>query len=199
MNRSSCVVSAACLLLVTGSGAAPAGDAGIGGIVPCTISAWSTDKGSMGLKVRAGPSASAAIIARLPPPVEVDGYTFAPEVSITGSKSGWFRIDRATMDNYVEEREPKVVFKGEGWVSGRLLGLQLNDMDLHHGPSESAPMVRTLLKDAPDGKTHGPDSFVVDRLNDCQGDWVEVEGSFLGAYLRGWAKGTCSNQVTTCP
>ena len=83
-------------------------------------------------------------------------------------------------------------------MSGRRLGLLLNDTELHHGPSESAPVVAKLFKDDA-GEAHGPDSFLVDRLNACEGKWVEVEGTFLGTHRRGWARGTCANQVTTCP
>ncbi|MDP2334450.1 MAG: SH3 domain-containing protein [Reyranella sp.] len=193
------VLPATCLLLVTASGVVSEVDADSAGIAPCAISAWSTDRDPRGLDVRAGPGTGSPVIARLPPPLEVAGYTFAAEVSITGSKDGWFRIDSAILNDYVDAREPEVVFKGEGWVSGRRLGLLLNHGDLHRGPTGSAPVVARLVKEDPDGKRHGPDSFIVDRLDACRGNWVEVEGTFLGARLRGWATGTCSNQVTTCP
>ena len=49
-----------------------------------------------------------------------------------------------------------------------------------------------------DGNVAGADSFRVARLIACQGDWVQVEGTFIDTHLTGWAAGTCSNQVTTC-
>ncbi|HEU5020036.1 MAG TPA: hypothetical protein VFT69_18910, partial [Pseudolabrys sp.] len=116
---------------------------------------------------------------------------FAAEVSITGSKDGWFRIHEATINNYGFENAPTRVFKGTGWVSGRHLGLLLNRNYLYRDSSERAPVVAKLGS--------GPDSFVVDRLVACRADWVKVEGTYLGTRLRGWARGTCANQATTCP
>ena len=163
--------------------------------VACTISAWSRATDPKGLNVRAGPGTDALVIAWLPPPIKVEDYAFAVEVSITGSKDGWFRINKAILDNYVGEQEPKVIFEGKGWVSGHLLALTVNATNLRGGPSEDTPVVARLLG----ARGEGPDSFAVDRLYACQVDWVEVEGTFAGDRLRGWTRGTCANQVATCP
>jgi hypothetical protein len=195
-RRPVCVVFAlGLLLMMTESGPASSGRGDKMDSVACTISAWSTDTDPKGLKVRAGPGPDAPVVARLPPPIKVEDYAFAAEVSITGSKDGWFRINKAILDNYVGEQEPKVVFEGEGWVSGRLLGLTVNATNLRRGPSRNTPVIARLSS----AKGEGPDSFAVDRLYACQGDWVEVEGTFVGHRLRGWTRGTCANQVTTCP
>jgi hypothetical protein len=120
------------------------------------------------------------------------------EVSITGSKDGWFRIDDAVLIDY-DSGGTTDVFAGEGWVSGRQLGLLLNDSDLHTAPSVDSPVVAHLLHEDADGNLSGADSFDVTRLISCQGSWVQVDGTFIDTHLTGWATRTCSNQVTTCP
>jgi hypothetical protein len=193
-----CIFSAVGLLLV-GSRPASAG-ADSTDIVVCKIAAWSTDKDPKGLNVRVGPGTKNPVIARIPPPREIEGEEFAAEVSITGSKDGWFRIESAVLPDYIED-DDKDVFKGVGWVSGRQLGLLLNNRYLHTEPSATSPIVARLFKDykGPNDLGGGPDSFIVDRLYACQDHWVEVGGTFLGTRLHGWTRGTCANQVTTCP
>ena len=173
-------------------------------IVSCEISAWSTDPDPAGLNVRAAPASDAAIIGNLPTSREVGGESFATEVSITGSKDGWLRISEGWVLDYIFDDPTEIVFKGEGWVSGRHLGLLLNYRYLHGGPAADTPVLATLAG-ASDGLRYGPDSFLVERIHACRGRWVEVDaaltidGTVLGPDLRGWTVGTCSNQVTTCP
>ncbi|MFD1944263.1 SH3 domain-containing protein [Paradevosia shaoguanensis] len=163
-------------------------------VAVCTISAWVNDPDPNGLNVRAGPSRDAAVIGRLP----LDDDHFPAKVSIIGAQDGWFRIDKAVLDDYTDT-QPKVVFEGEGWVSGRLLSLLVNDPDLHAAPWAESPVVAHLFYQDAYGSVAGADSFGVTRLITCQGDWVQVEGTFIDTQLTGWATRTCSNQVTTCP
>jgi hypothetical protein len=146
--------------------------------------------------VHDGPGSGFPVIAELPAPVEIYGDPFAPEVTITGAQDGWFRIEDAVVIDYAGDKPTAVVFQGEGWVPGGSLGLLLNHLHLYAGPSMNTEKVARLL-DEDEGA--GPDSFLVDRLHACEGDWVEVEGDFVGKRHRGWTVGTCSNQVTTCP
>lgn len=183
----------------------PATKAALSGVEACAISAWSTDPDPKGLNVRAAPNGSAKIVGTLPAPRDIAGDRFATEVSVTGSKGGWLRISEAHVIDYVGDGPTEIVFEGEGWVSGRHLGLALNQSDLYGGPSAASARVATLVGEDPDGLAYGPDSFRVDRIHACRGDWVEVEGAIAidgnpaGPRLRGWTRGTCSNQVTTCP
>lgn len=158
-------------------------------IASCAISAWSNDTDVNGLNIRSAAGADAPVIGQVP----MDG-----EVSITGSQNGWFRIDQAVLVDY-DTGEAATVFTGEGWVSGRLLGLLLNDVDLRSAPSEDSEVVAHLFHEDANGNVAGADSLMVTRLIACQGDWVQVDGTFIGAPLTGWTTGTCSNQVTTCP
>ena len=173
-------------------------------IVSCAVSAWSTDPDPAGLNVRAAPDRNAAIIGNLPAARDVGGESFATEVSITGSKDGWLRISQGWVLDYIFDEPTEIAFEGEGWVSGRHLGLLLNYRNLHGGPSSDTPVVATLAG-TNEGFRYGPDSFLVERIHACRGDWVEVEGALTvdgvarGPTLRGWTARTCSNQVTTCP
>jgi hypothetical protein len=191
---SCCGFAAALLAIGAGDAVAASGD-----IAACNISAWSTDPDPAGLNVRAGPGADTAVIARLPAPLKVEGYTFGAEVSITGSKDGWFRIEKAVLEDYVGDQKTKVLFEGEGWVTGRFLSLTVNAIDLRRDPSSSAPVVTRLIGEDAEGVGAGPDSFAIERLEACEGNWVKIEGTFLGSAFNGWTTGTCSNQVTTCP
>lgn len=192
-------VTVALLFLVVAQSGIASAEADAADVSACAISAWSSDREPAGLNVRAGPAADARVIGLLPPPIEAEGYEFATEVSITGSKDGWFRIDKATVNNYLSDDKPEVVFEGEGWVSGRLLALILNAGELRRDAAQDAAIVARLVGETAEGQGAGPDAFLVDRLHACRGDWVKVEGSFLGTSYTGWTTGTCSNQVTTCP
>lgn len=163
----------------------------------CTITAWSTDKDPGGLNVRAGPGTEHPVIGTVPPPYKVETETFAAEVTITGSKDGWFRITAAIVNNYITDDPPEIAFEGEGWVSGALLGLWVEGLRLRSTPSHDAA-VAADFSEKRDGD-YGPDYFTVERLHACQGYWVEVEGTYLGKRYRGWTDDTCASQVTTCP
>lgn len=173
-------------------------------IEACTVSAWSTDPDPQGLNVRAAPAADAPVIGNLPAAREVGGEHFATEVSITGSKDGWLRISEGWVLDYIFDEPIDFVFRGEGWVSGRHIGLRLNHRHLYAGPSADTAVVATMVGSLDRGR-YGPDSILVERIHACRGDWLEVEGVLtldgvsIGPRLRGWTAGTCSNQVTTCP
>lgn len=162
----------------------------------CEFSAWSTDDDLGGLGVRANPDPESALIARLPPPIVLHGDTFRSQVSITGTRDGWFRIDKAWLYNYATDEDSERDFD-EAWVSGRFLGLSVESANLRSAPSHDAPLAADF-SEMRDGD-YGPDYFDVQRLHACTGYWVEVEGDYLGERFRGWTEDTCSSQVTTCP
>lgn len=188
--------SIALLLVVAGSAPVSAMDTDEAGVASCKISAWSTDKDPDGLNIRAAPGTDSPIIGKIPPPTLLEGDPFAAEVRITGSKDGWFRIGIAYFTDYYWHKKDQVYFEGEGWVSGRYLGLSIEGRHLYRDPSHTAPVVADLYKEIERG---GPDFFVIERLHACRGYWLEVEGTFFGARLRGWTRDTCASQVTTCP
>lgn len=165
----------------------------------CRIRAWSTDTDPDGQNVRAGPGTTYAVIGNLPAPQQMDDTGFATEVSIVGSQDGWFRIDAATIDNYIADNGPDVVFQGDGWVSGRLLGLSVEGNYLFMEPSRHAPVTLDLS-----GRPEIPSDtdyagLELERLHACMGDWAEVEVKHIDERFRGWTDDICSSQVTTCP
>jgi hypothetical protein len=190
MHNRTCLSTLAAVALMAAASPAAAEDSP----AECGISAWTL--GADEVDVREGPGTDFPVIAKLPPPVEVEGDPYFPELSVTGSKEGWFRVEEAIVIDYIGDDPTEIVFEGDGWVSGSSLGLLLNHHSLYAGPSTDARVIASL-SDPEAGA--GADTFVVDRLHACQGDWVEVEGDFLGTRRRGWTVGTCSNQVTTCP
>lgn len=165
----------------------------------CRMRAWSTDTDPNGQNVRTGPGMEHAVIGRLPPPQEIGGVSFATEVSIVGSQDGWFRIDAATINNYIVDDGPDPVFEGDGWVSGRLLGLSVEGGYLFTAPTRHAPLALNLAENRK--LRQGPDypGLRLERLHACMGDWAEVEVTDLGKRVRGWTNDICSSQVTTCP
>lgn len=189
-------------LLVAGTASGPASAAAVGpaGIVACSINAWRPDKDHKGLDIHAGPGTDTAVRARIPPPIEVGDKEIAIRIGITGWKDGWFRVDDAWwLPKDAGAPNIRFVFSGEGWVFTDQLRVSLADTYLYREPSDIAPLVAILDKDLPDGEEAGPDRFTVERLVGCRADWVKVEGTYLGTRLRGWARGTCANQATTCP
>ncbi len=187
---------AAAPLLETCAGQAP--ETGVATTTICRMSAWSSDPDPAGLNVRAGPGTDYAVIGRLPPPQDIGGMSFATEVSIVGSRDGWFKIDAATINNYIVDYGPDPVFEGEGWVSGRLLALSIEGSGLFMEPSRHAPLALELSENS--GLRQAPDYFGFElELRACMGNWAEVEITDLGKRVRGWTDNICSSQVTTCP
>jgi hypothetical protein len=182
------LMGAALLFVLKGNSAAAPAVTDPPDVVACMMSAVSTDKDPKGLNVRAGPGTDYPVIGRIPPPKDFPSQVpkdFPAHVQITGSKDGWFRINRASQQHYDETWT--TVFEGKGWVSGRLLGiLGLYELRLHSEPSMSAPVVAEFFHNGPNGEWGGPDSIKVDRLNDCRGFWVESEGTQFGVHFRGW-------------
>lgn len=172
--------AAAVLAILAGTGAAaPAAST-------CEIQGWGSTPRTI---VRAGPSSSANVLAVLRHRAarergeDING-TF-PEFRIDAASNGWFRIGEATYGDYGDAAPSRPLFAGQGWVRGDQIGGQLYSGRLHTLPRDSSPS-RPYGKDT--------DAVSIRRLLDCKGPWVKVEAD-IGT---GWAKGLCSNQVTTC-
>ncbi len=170
----------------------------------CWLSAYSTDRDPNGLNVRAEPSAKAAVLGQLAPPLkdaEV-GETLAKEVSIIGYKNGWFLIDTK-----IDEEEPtntqaakayrKRWFSGRGWVNARMLGAStaysgFGEHKLFAAPN---PYAHWTVGREKNGDPLTGDSALA-RIHACSFDWALVESA---GGQRGWRRRLCSNQLTTCP
>lgn len=179
------VVLAFCVSLafLPAGGAATAGAQGAAGVVPCDAEAYVNDPDPRGMNVRSGPGNTQRVVGNLPNQ-NVEGIV----VHIDGSKGDWVRISRATEVGGEQER---VLFKGEGWVYGPLLGVNgvgglEGGTPLYRQPAKRG---RVLTRIPADGE--GP-TFI----RGCRGRWVYVEHR----KVKGWAApGTlCSNPLTTC-
>ena len=179
------------------------------GIEPCQIHGWAMDDGKKGIAVRAAPSDKAKVLGRLAPMYvsEESGQGsqegWRVEFEITGYKDGWFRIAHATppgepYDDPPPKRYPKT-YAGTGWIrAGEAGGAYANSqMPIQH--LMQAPHVDA--KDyPPKGDAADPvGNLVIDsglqRLLACSADWgltISVDGQ------RGWWRGICANQATTC-
>lgn len=143
--------------------------------VPCAISAYVIDQDPKGMNVRASPSSAAPVL-------KVVGGPGAGTVRIRGFQGGWFRVSRIDA-----AEEDAILFRGDGWVHGSLLHVDVAAADptLYAGPSRKARVLRRLASDQQDV-----------TLVSCKGEWaqIRVQGTL------GWLSpaGQCSNPLTTC-
>lgn len=171
------------------------------GVEPCSMTAWSIDKDPAGLNVRAEPNARAKVLGIVPPPRVVPKKYEAlgpepvrAEFSVIGYRDGWFLIEKieapgVAYDVPYPASLPKP-FKGRGWVAGNRIGAAPAFTGLPYGRLYQAPHVEAR-HEMRAGGTDNPFA----RVLACSGSWghVEAEGG-----KRGWVRGLCSNQVTTC-
>lgn len=175
------------------------------GTEPCALSAWSVDTDPAGLNVRAQPSARSRVVGRVPPPWTSPGRdgdpgeTYRSEFEIAGYRDGWFLI-RSIKAPGIEygERYPRSrpqPYRGQGWVSARMVGAALANGGLPSGRLYQAPNRHSAAREVAraDGEAISTGD-VVQRLHACSDRWglIEIEGA------RGWWNGLCSNQVTNC-
>jgi len=120
------------------------------------------------------------------------------EFDVIATKDGWLQIRNADWgDPTGASANNHWDFAGPGWVAGSLVGVQVADARLHTAPRDDAP-IQVWLRDTARG--WGPDSFVVKRVHDCRGDFVEItvappQGTKT---RRGWVSHVCASQLTTC-
>lgn len=181
------------------------------GTIPCDFGAWSADKDSKGLNVRAEPSAQSKILGTLPPPFKFNAKNksenapddgWLTEFRVIGFKDDWFLIEGATPpgkeyeDEKVYPKNSPKPYAGRGWVASNKIGAQYANGDTKMGGLFQAPHVDALWTPA---KNAFGSSISADggpkRILACSGFWALVE-SHDG--VRGWWRRLCSSQVTNC-
>lgn len=174
------------------------------GTGPCHISGWSTDADPAGLTVRAEPTARGRALGRVPPAWNAagrdggEGTIYRAEFDIAGYRNGWFFIRniRAPGKEYGERypRSRPQPYRGQGWVSARLVGAALANGGLPNGQLLQAPNRHAAATAVTRQGEPISTGDIVPRLYACSGNWglIEMEG------VRGWWNGICSNQVTNC-
>lgn len=148
----------------------------------CDLELNVIDPDPKGLNVRAHAGADGKVAAVLAPVGEWI------TVHVTAQRGDWMRIDRAVaIDDTVESGE-REVFRGDGWVHVRMLGVsELFTGDgtvLRSAPEASAPvLLRLQREDEADTRVLG-----------CSGRFLRVRhGERVG-----WTDRWCNNERTTC-
>ncbi|RUM96372.1 hypothetical protein EET67_18670 [Pseudaminobacter arsenicus] len=161
----------------------------------CDLAAWVKKGAPADLAVRSGPGPEHAALATIPRPYTDGEEIYFPQVTITGSRDGWFRISEVITELYGGwPTDPVIAFSGEGWLPGNMLRVWLESPSLLSQPSKDAPVAFTVST-----SSSTTDDFQLDTLYACEGPWVEVEGRRGNEKPRGWIMDICASQVTTCP
>ena len=110
-----------------------------------------------------------------------------------GFKDGWFLIRNGSDDGL--KLDAAHAEDGRGWISARLVGVQLRVPALRSAPRREAREIAHLR-----GENWGPDSVTVSAVHACQGPYMEVTTTPYGGKVavRGWSYKPCSLQLTTC-
>lgn len=163
----------------------------------CSLSAFLSDRNSAGTNLRAGPSASARIVKRIPNARDEAGERIAPEFDVIGSAGSWLLVRDIRWAGY--DLDPELIERGPVWIASALAGVTIEGLELLREPHPGSPIVAPLRGLRPDGSlwTSGDTRLV--RIHGCSGSMLEVSIEFpTGGQARGWANGACANQVTTC-
>lgn len=184
--------AAAALIETCTSKAADASDTAT---TQCDLAAWVMKGAPTDLAVRSGPGPDYSAVATVPRPYTDGEEIYFPQVTITGSRDGWFRISEVITDLYGGwPTDAVVTFSGEGWLPGNMLRVWLESHHLLSRPSDDAPVAFTVAT-----ASSSSDYFRVDTVHACDGIWAELEGDYLDQRPRGWSRDICASQVTTCP
>lgn len=153
---------------------------------------WSTDTDPAGLNVRAGPSATARIVGRLPPPKYDPDFEreMKAEFDILEIRDGWVRIGVKDPSGW----GPAYPRPPAGWISARYVGFDLQSDKAFAAPDPKSRLIASAWNDA-DG-IHG---FGYRNPSECRGAWVRLlVTDRQGRESPAWARGVCNNQETTC-
>jgi hypothetical protein len=175
-------------LAVAPIGAAQAAGVEAAGASVCLIKAFAIDRDPKGSNIRSAPRADAPVIAHLPPLWHLDPSTLAgAEFEVVGSRDGWLLIQNPKAVQY--DNKTARLFDGQGWISGALVAVTIDDGPLLARPSADAPVV---------AKSENG-SYDVKRVHGCLGKFVEVTATPNGGKAtRGWSRRSCASQLTTC-
>jgi hypothetical protein len=183
------------------------------GVASCNFNALANDQTREGLNIRAEPRADSAILGRLKVIENANQENIAADVHVIGVKNGWFLIEGAAYGDYDLPKKLPPVYGGRGWVSGKLLTTGLRTSTLKATPDENAAVVVELHSDENADSAFGASEVSVTAILDCKGEWFRVEAPVSTKnyglkpklpsdgpkdVVRGWTRGSCTNQRTTC-
>jgi hypothetical protein len=170
----------------------------------CSFVAMAVDRDPAGLNVRAGPGVSHRVVGTIPPALEAEGGLSSlagPLVNVLASQDGWFQIEGAREDPELTGRPARPIYHGRGWVSGRMLAVNLQSTRGFERPDAESREVANLV----DLQNAGID-VVGRRLTGCLGEWAYIvhdlrEHATPGAPTvsqPAWYRGICDIFETTC-
>jgi hypothetical protein len=178
------------------------------GVTECNFGALSNDPDPAGLNVHEAPDIGARVVGRLAPPSDIgDGVTkVLSEVRVIGFRKGWFLVEAIPYNATDKLPKGPKPYAGRGWVAGGMLTTELLRNMLKQGPSEKSADVVDLNVEG----GANPQIVRIRRILACSGDWLHIEVALEkgmkpllrteapAGFVRGWANGTCTNQLTTC-
>jgi hypothetical protein len=160
------------------------------------------DNDRRGANVRSAPRVDAPVIGYLPPRARLEpgsDMIVGAEFDIIGAKDGWLLIRNA-----LTGADARQVFKGPGWISGKLVGFTLGADTLRVAPENDAKAIAKLSGELKDGSGYGPDGYMVLAVHGCESHFADVTIKLArsimpgGKPMRGWVEKACSTQLTTC-
>ena len=167
-------------------------------VAACAIEGWSVDPDRAGLRVRAGPSARAAVVGRLPAYVVDRDGSYGPFFQIVAAKGEWLRIREANDSWRPSDLPIRAIFAGSGWVHGSMVRVAVQSPNGHAAPSASARiLVRT-------GGAWLSERGAVTATTGCSANWAKVRYTLPGPRAFGprngeaWFTRICGDQRTTC-
>jgi hypothetical protein len=176
---------------------------------------FSIENDPKGLNVRDKPNG--VVIGTVPPVVQSGGLsgTAGPLFTIIGSQDGWFQVKSIGVDEQIAERKVDSGYMGEGWVSAKKIGFNIQStigFDKPHDVTEPLrfepdnDLVKTKSRIVADLMGEGRLGEVKFRTSAaCQKGWVLTEFSFSprekpkeSRIRRAWFRGICDNIETSC-
>jgi hypothetical protein len=172
------------------------------GVTACDFPALANDRTPEGLNIRTAPNTGAAILDRVPMFEDADHETIAADVHVIGVSRGWFLIEGAQYGGYGYPQPAPRLYRGRGWVSGRLLTTDVQQGRLLAAPDPHAAVV-----------IDAEDEILATPILDCKGSWFRIEAPLSTkdqhltpklpsdgppGTVRGWSNRSCTNQRTTC-
>ena len=176
------------------------------GVTPCHIFGWSASDNPAGLDIHAEADTGSAVIGLVQPPYTPPTSEVSPlegwraEFTIVGYKDHWFLIDNVQQPGapYGEaESGAPAAFLGRGWIpADQVMGAYANTQMpvgwLLQAPHIDAPIAGDIVR--PAGESLSIDGTLTAILA-CTDNWAltdSVDGT------RGWWRGICSHQATSC-
>ncbi|CEJ16120.1 hypothetical protein BN1110_06471 [bacterium YEK0313] len=177
----------------------------------CRFGAWTRNETAEPVAVHAEPSATSAVVGRLPT-TGADGstaYDYSVAFEITAATGDWLQISGATdANNANDDRAARPVYSGSGWIRADAARFGIQSARGYQRPDTASPRLVDL------GTDWATELGTLTRILACADEWVLVDLTLHsrrgpGARLttlpaaerqhrRAWFRGVCASEETTC-